>query len=67
MLSERRDEAIEALAQGLEIDPQHRRLHELHEELGLRRRPILAFLGRSNPVNYVLGKLRFDILGPPKL
>jgi tetratricopeptide (TPR) repeat protein len=64
LLSERRGEAIAAVQQGLEIDPQNERLRELHRSLGLRRDPVLGFLARSNPINHLLGRLRNDIAGP---
>ncbi len=63
LLSGRRKEASRALLQGLQIDPQDERLHELHESLGLRRQPVLGFLGRSNPLNHLLGRLRNTMLG----
>ena len=63
LLSGRRKEASGALLQGLQIDPQDKRLHELYESLGLRRQPVLGFLGRSNPLNHLLGRLRNDMLG----
>jgi tetratricopeptide (TPR) repeat protein len=66
LLSGKRPEAIEAVLKGLEFDAQNERLHELHGRLGLRRRPVLSFLARSNPINYLLGKLRTDMFGPPK-
>ena len=61
ILSDRRSEAIEAVEQGLEIDPQFGRLLKLHRSLGMRRRPILGFLPRSNPLNHVLGFLRSQL------
>jgi tetratricopeptide (TPR) repeat protein len=64
LLSGERDEAIEAVMQGLRIDPKHPRLHEVHKALGLRRPRMIRFLARSNPLNHLLGRLRNDILGP---
>ncbi len=64
MLSGMREEAIAAVVQGLEIDAQNKRLQRLHKDLGLRRRPIVGLLGRSNPLNHLLGRLRNDVLGP---
>lgn len=37
---------------------------EILEWLGVRRRPVVPFLTRANPVNYTLGVLRHRILGP---
>ena len=63
LLSGKRQEAIAALRHGLQIDPQHERLQELWESLGVRQSSVLGFLGRSNPLNHLLGRLRSDILG----
>ena len=63
LLLDNRREAIKALLRGLRFDPQDERLLELSERLGMRRLPILGFLGRSNPLNHLLGRLRSDILG----
>ena len=62
ILSEMRKEAAEALRHGLEVDPQNERLREVHEQLGRRRPAVLGFLGRGNPVNHLLGRLRSDLL-----
>ena len=63
LLSGNRKEAIEAVQQGLKIDAQNERLQDVHEKLGRRRRPVLRFLDRRNPVNQLLGKLRSDLVG----
>jgi tetratricopeptide (TPR) repeat protein len=63
LLSEDRGEAMKAVQQGLEIDSQNERLNALHQKLGSRRRPVLGFLDRSNPINHLLGRLRNDISG----
>lgn len=34
------------------------------EWLGVRRKPVLPFLKRSNPANFVLGKIRHRVFGP---
>jgi Flp pilus assembly protein TadD len=31
--------------------------------MGVRRRPVIPFLARSNPLNFVLGKIRHHLLG----
>ena len=62
MLSGMRREAIAAVRQGLKIDAQNERLRQVHESLGRRRRPVLRFLNRRNPLNYVLGRVRSDLL-----
>ena len=53
----RRREALRWIEKGLRYDPRHRRLLEVRESLGIRRRPPLAFLPRSNPLNVVLGQV----------
>lgn len=54
----RRAEALRAIDKGLRLSPFHRRLKELRREMGLRRRPPVPFLHRSNPVNVVAGQIR---------
>lgn len=63
LLLQLRREAVSAVRQGLQIDPQNERLQELAESLGRRRRPVLRILSRRNAVNRILGRLRSDILG----
>jgi hypothetical protein len=53
-----RDRAVRALQRGLEACPGHPALLAAVDGLGRRRRPVLPFLGRGNPVNRVLGRLR---------
>lgn len=52
--------AIRALHEGLSLDPEHRGLCELRKRLGVRRRPPIPFLPRSNPLNVWLGKMRHE-------
>lgn len=63
---EDRAEAIRAVQQGLELDPNFAPLVELHASLGMRRPPVLGFLERSNPVNRFLGLLRSTVRPPVK-
>lgn len=59
LLSEKfRREAWDAVREGLRIDPESPELLALQKQLGSRRPPVLGFLGRSNPVNRLLGSLR---------
>lgn len=59
LLSEKyRREAWDAVREGLRIDPESPELLALQKQLGSRRPPVLTFLGRSNPVNRLLGSLR---------
>lgn len=53
-----RDRAIRALQRGLDVDPAQLDLVEEIARLGVRRRPVLPFLPRSNPLNRALGRLR---------
>ena len=55
ILCGRRDEAMNAIEQGMDIDSSFGRLQALHRQLGERRRPLVPFLARSNPVNHMLG------------
>jgi tetratricopeptide (TPR) repeat protein len=54
----RRSEALRAVQIGLEVEPTHRRLNEMHERIGVRQRPLFPFLSRSNPLNSVAGRGR---------
>lgn len=61
ILCGRRAEAMNAVEQGIEIDPHFGRLQTIHRRLGRRRPPIVRFLARSNPVNHLLGLMRAQI------
>lgn len=53
----RRREAYEQLIRGAGLAPGHQGiLRELHA-MGIRRRPVLRFLHRDNPLNVFLGKI----------
>ena len=58
VLAKNRKGAVHAIAQGLALDPKNAGLRSLQNEIGVRRRPVLGFLSRNNPVNRTLGKLR---------
>jgi hypothetical protein len=55
--------AFKAYKKGLVIDDTHQGLLRGMKEMGMRRSPPIAFLGRGNPVNKLLGKL---VHGLPK-
>ena len=57
-----RKRACSAIRLGLGIDPRHSELLSLRKSMGMRRRPCLAFLSRSNPVNKWLGRLTYQRL-----
>jgi uncharacterized protein HemY len=65
MLAGHRRAAVRAVADGLKIEPDNQRLLELQHEIGFRRRPVLSFLSRSNPINTLLGKVR-HLVKPPR-
>jgi hypothetical protein len=58
VLAKNRKGAVNAIAQGLALDPRNSALRALQSEIGVRKRPVLGFLSRNNPVNRTLGKLR---------
>jgi hypothetical protein len=58
ILAKNRKGAVRAIAQGLALDPRNAGLRALHAEIGVRKRPVVGFLSRDNPVNRTLGKLR---------
>lgn len=66
MLLDDRPKAVEAVHQGLRINPRHRGLRKLDRSLGRRNRPVLPFLNRAHLLNRFLGKLRHDLRGKPK-
>jgi tetratricopeptide (TPR) repeat protein len=49
-------EGIRYLRRGLMIDPHNAPILEEMQRLGLRRRPLIAFLRRSHPLNRWLGR-----------
>ena len=58
LLADQRREAYAALVKGLRLEPGHRGIvHDLRS-MGLRKKPLLPFLSRSNPVNVLFGRLR---------
>jgi len=58
MLAGYRRAAVRAVADGLKIEPDNQDLLELRREVGVRRRPVLSFLSRSNFINLLLGRVR---------
>ena len=53
-----RQAAFSALVRGLHLNPRHGGLIREIRRMGIRRRPVVQFLNRGNPVNRVLGRLR---------
>ncbi len=61
-LAGRRQEQIDTLFQGLHMTKRDARIAEVLKHHGVRRNPVLPFLGRNNPLNRELGKLRYRVL-----
>ncbi|HVS63493.1 MAG TPA: tetratricopeptide repeat protein [Thermoanaerobaculia bacterium] len=62
----KRPQAVEALRKGLQIDGSHQQLRDMLLELGVRKKPVLSFLSRDNPLNRLLGRIRHDVSSRPK-
>ncbi len=60
----RRREAFEALARGYRLEPAHGEIRRVLAQMGWRRRPVIPFLSRRNPLNVLLGKTRYSLAGP---
>jgi tetratricopeptide (TPR) repeat protein len=58
MRAGRRKEAHQAFTRGLSLQPDHGGLKRAIRVMGLRRRPVFPFLGRSHPLNVFLGRIR---------
>lgn len=54
----RRKDAHDAFLRGLRIQTDHQQIIRALKEMGIRRRPPLPFLSRSNPLNVYLGRIR---------
>jgi tetratricopeptide (TPR) repeat protein len=50
--------AYNAFRRGLEIDSSHRELRFELRQMGVRKRPLLQFLGRESVINKAVGQLR---------
>lgn len=53
-----RKKAVETADQGLKLVPEHGYLTRVRESLGVRARPSVPFLDRTNPINVSLGQAR---------
>jgi tetratricopeptide (TPR) repeat protein len=53
-----RKKALETVAQGMKTHPDDDALIAVRRELGIRSRPLVPFLERSNPINVNLGQAR---------
>ena len=61
-----RKKAVETAEQGLKLIPEHEYLLEVRQSLGLRSKPPVPFLERSNPINVSLGHARHSKKAPKK-
>jgi hypothetical protein len=59
-------EAIATLEKGLVSAGRDFRIRRALEKLGVRREPVLSFLGRSHTLNQTLGRWRQRMNGRPK-
>lgn len=57
LAADKRRDAHEALTRGLAFQPEHREIRILLKKMGIRKRPVLPFLERENPVNVKLGRI----------
>ncbi len=53
----RRKEALESFHKGLKHDRSHRELKQEMLRVGIRKKPPVSFLSRSNPLNKYIGKM----------
>jgi tetratricopeptide (TPR) repeat protein len=58
LVAGRRGEAYAALTKGLRLQRDHRGIILELKNMGVRRKPFLRILGRNNPLNVFLGRLR---------
>jgi tetratricopeptide (TPR) repeat protein len=60
LAADNKKDAYESFKRGLRIDNNNEALFNEMKSLGIRRKPPLAFLSRSNPLNKYLGKLFYS-------
>ena len=58
LIAGRRREAHRVLVRGSRLQPDHAGIQREMRRMGVRRRPVLPFLPRNNPVNVLLGRIR---------
>lgn len=61
-LAGKKEDAVETLLAGMQMMGRDPRLSKALRKLGVRRSPVLPFLGREHFVNRQLGKLRYRVL-----
>jgi tetratricopeptide (TPR) repeat protein len=57
LLQDRRKEAFGTFLKGLKVQKNHQEILAELARMGWRKRPVIAFLPRGNPINAALGKL----------
>jgi hypothetical protein len=65
-LMRNRRKMMAALHQAIKISPHHPQISQMAAEVGIRRRPVISFLARSNPINRGLGRLRYRLDQKPE-
>jgi len=63
LLTGNRRKAHRNLIKGLRLDPSHQELHDELIGMGRRKKPFIAFLPRSNPLNQMPGRVRHMLSG----
>jgi len=64
-LAGERMNAHNTIERGLKLDAAHEGLLATRAELGVRKRPVLGFLSRENPLNVLLGRIRHSLKATP--
>jgi len=59
-----KDEAFESFRTGLIFGNENEELLSELSEIGIRRKPVVSFLSRSNPINKYIGKLVHNLYRP---
>jgi tetratricopeptide (TPR) repeat protein len=54
-----RERAVRAILRGLEAWPGDARLQAARDAIGTRKPPVVPFLSRNNPLNRLLGRIRY--------
>lgn len=67
LLARSRRGAVDALFNGLELDPDHKGINEVLDLMGRRQDPVISFLPRNNVLNVYLGKRRHEKLEDRRL
>jgi len=61
LLARNRRKAVDALTRALKLNSSHPGARALATEIGWRRPPVIPFLSRSNLLNQLLGKMRYQL------